>query len=293
MRPLGLLAAALPRPFLDTMFWINSSKTWQGASVIRILIVEDHPDVRDALVQAFAPIADLHVMGVAKDQPEALQLMEEAGRPDVFLVDLCLPQGGDGTTVIRRAARLWGKACTSAVLTAHRNEANLMHAVHAGAVGYLDKSTDPDTWVDCVRELAQGKSPLNAPLAKYFRQAFNDLGFAKSAQPHPSWLVFLQQVANGYRFSELCPLLGIDQHQAGRFARQLYECLHQPPIGLTPREMDLLRHLGQKYALTECATLMGITAETVKTHSQNLYAKLGTSDKTAAVMEARRLGLIT
>lgn len=259
--------------------------------MIRILIVEDHPDVRDALVKAFAATADLDVISVANDQPQAMQQIETSC-PDVLLVDLCLPQGGDGTTVIRRAAKLWGKACTSAVLTAHRNEANLLPAVRAGAVGYIDKSQTPSVWINGVRELAQGKSPLNSPLASIFRRAFNDPDLAKTAQPHPSWLHFLQQIAHGYQLSELASLLGIDPDAGGHFARRLYECLHQPPIALSLREAELLDLLAQQYELIQCAAQMGITAHTVKTHSQNLYAKLGTSDKISAVLAARRLGLI-
>lgn len=259
--------------------------------MIRILIVEDHPDVCDALVNTFASTTDLHVIGVAKDQPEAMRLLE-ASCPDVLLTDLCLPRGGDGTTVIRRAARLWGQACTRAVLTAHRNEVNLMDAVHAGAVGYIDKSQTPSVWVNGVRELAQGKSPLNSPLASIFRREFNNPAQVKTTQPNPRWLQLLQQIANGYQLSELGPLLGIEPDAAGHCARRLYECLHQPPIQLSQREAELLDLLAKQYELAPCADQMGITRNTVKTYSQNLYAKLGTSDKISAVLEARRLGLI-
>jgi len=259
--------------------------------VIEILIVEDHPDVYEALVQAFANTPDLKVMGVAINHAEAMQLIE-ASRPDILLADLCLPRGGDGVTLIRRASRLWGTPCNSAVLTAHRNEANLMDAVRAGAVGYIDKSTDPATWVDSVRELAQGRSPLNAALARIFRQAFQHSGGAQRVKAHPNGLGFLQQIANGYRFDELQPVLGMDETEAGRLARQLYACLHQPHTALTQREQELITLMGHKYDLTQCAVEMGVSAHTIKTHSQNLYAKLGTSDKTAAVLEARRQGII-
>lgn len=259
--------------------------------MIRILIVEDHPDVCEALVQAFANTTDLKVMGVAINHAEAMPLIE-ACRPDILLVDLGLPRGGDGVTLIRRASRLWGAPCNSAVLTAHRNEANLMDAVRAGAVGYIDKSTDPATWADSVRELAQGRSPLNAALARLFRWAFQHPGCAQGMQAHPAGPGFLQQIANGYRLDELHPVLGMDPCEAGRLARELYECLHQPHTTLTQREQELITLLGQKYDLTQCAVEMGISAHTVKTHSQNLYAKLGASDKTAAVLEARRQGII-
>ena len=259
--------------------------------MIEILIVEDHPDVCEALVQAFANTTDLKVMGVATNHPEAMRLIETT-RPHILLADLCLPRGGDGVTLIRRASRLWGTPCNSAVLTAHRNEANLMDAVRAGAVGYIDKSTDPATWVDSVRKIAQGYSPLNAALARIFRQAFQHPGCAHCLQAHPTGLGFLQQIANGYRLDELQPVLGMDETEAGRLARQLYACLHQPHTTLTPREQELITLLGQRYDLTECAVHMGISAHTVKTHSQNLYAKLGTNDKTAAVLEARRQGII-
>lgn len=259
--------------------------------MIEILIVEDHPDVCEALVQAFANTPDLKVTGVATNHAEALQLIE-ASRPDILLADLGLPRGGDGVTLIRRASRLWGRPCNSAVLTAHRNEANLMDAVRAGAVGYIDKSTDPATWVDSVRELAQGRSPLNAALARIFRHVFQHPACAHCLQAHPTVPGFLQQIANGYRFDELQPVLGMDEYEAGRMARQLYACLHQPHTTLTPREQELITLLGQKYDLAQCAVEMGISAHTIKTHSQNLYAKLGSSDKTAAVLEARRQGII-
>lgn len=133
---------------------------------LTIAIVEDHPEFRAALSQALTHTGALQLLEVCKDLPAGMALVQRECL-DVLLVDLGLPSGS-GLKLIRSALRRWGRRCTSAVLTVTGNEEHLQTAVAAGAKGYLFKSDRPLDWVRTVQLLAQGQSPLHAPLAQSF-----------------------------------------------------------------------------------------------------------------------------
>ena len=63
-------------------------------------------------------------------------------------------------------------------------------------------------------------------------------------------------------------------------------------LGLTPREVEVLRLLAAGKANKEIARALGVSPNTVKTHLARLYDKLGASSRTAAIAEARALGII-
>ena len=64
-------------------------------------------------------------------------------------------------------------------------------------------------------------------------------------------------------------------------------------LGLTRREAELLALLGQGISPGEAAEQLGVSSETVRTHTRNIYRKLGVGDRAAAVAVAWREGLVT
>jgi len=105
-------------------------------SRVRILIVDDHPMVREGLRGMLATASHLHVVGEAGTAHEAVT-QAQALQPDVILLDIQLPDM-DGVAVL---PQLKGVAATAHVLmvTVHEEPAYMLEAVRAGAAGYILK----------------------------------------------------------------------------------------------------------------------------------------------------------
>jgi DNA-binding NarL/FixJ family response regulator len=131
-------------------------------SPIRLLIVDDHPVVRDGLRGMFAADPEFEVVGEASDGAEAVRLAGSK-RPDVILMDLRMP-GVDGATAIRT---LTDKGMTSRVLvlTTYDSDADVVPAIEAGATGFLLKDASREELVRAVRAAHRGESVLAPSVA--------------------------------------------------------------------------------------------------------------------------------
>jgi DNA-binding NarL/FixJ family response regulator len=129
---------------------------------IGLLIVDDHPVVRDGLSGMFASTAEFSVLGQAGDGAEAVRLAE-ALRPDVILMDLRMP-GLDGVAAITELARR-GVAARVLVLTTYDTDSDVLAAVEAGATGYLLKDAPRAELVRAVRAAANGEAVLAPSVA--------------------------------------------------------------------------------------------------------------------------------
>ncbi|WP_405429321.1 response regulator [Micromonospora sp. NBC_00617] len=129
---------------------------------VRVLIVDDHPVVRDGLRGMFTGDPGFDVVGEAADGAEALALVATL-RPDVVLMDLRMP-GMDGVTATGRLARS-GSAARVLVLTTYDTDADVLPAIEAGATGYLLKDAPRDDLVRAVRSAARGESVLAPSVA--------------------------------------------------------------------------------------------------------------------------------
>ena len=103
---------------------------------IRILIIDDHPVVREGLAGMLAGQPDFAVVGEAKDGAEAVA-MDAQLLPDVLLMDLRMP-GMDGVAAIG-AVREKRPSANILVLTTYDSDADIVRAIEAGATGYLLK----------------------------------------------------------------------------------------------------------------------------------------------------------
>ncbi|MDI5961811.1 response regulator transcription factor [Streptomyces sp. SL13] len=130
--------------------------------VIRLIVVDDHPVVRDGLRGMFAGAADFEVVGEAGDGAEAVELAARL-LPDVVLTDLRMPRM-DGVAAIRAMAER-GLPCRVLVLTTYDTDSDVLPAVKAGAIGYLLKDTARDELFRAVRSAARGESVLSPAVA--------------------------------------------------------------------------------------------------------------------------------
>lgn len=119
--------------------------------VIRILVVDDHPAVRQGLGLLLAP-EGICVCAEASDQSEALALLADA-KPDLALVDLSLG-GNSGEALI---AELRAREVPVLVYSMHEDARHLENAFAAGAVGYVTKRESHGVLVEAIREVAEGR----------------------------------------------------------------------------------------------------------------------------------------
>jgi DNA-binding NarL/FixJ family response regulator len=129
---------------------------------IRILIVDDHPVVREGLAGMLAGQPDFAVVGEAKDGAEAVE-MDARLRPDVLLMDLRMP-GMDGVAAIE-VVRGKRPLANILVLTTYDSDADIVRAIEAGATGYLLKDTPREELFRAIRAAAKGESVLAPAVA--------------------------------------------------------------------------------------------------------------------------------
>lgn len=134
-----------------------------GAAPIRLLIVDDHPVVRDGLRGLFAGDPDFEVVAEASDGSDAIA-RTDVFRPDVVLMDLHMP-GLDGVSATREIVdREFGAKVL--VVTTYDTESDVLPAIEAGATGYVLKDTPRDELRDAVRAAAAGETVLSPPVAR-------------------------------------------------------------------------------------------------------------------------------
>lgn len=132
------------------------------APVVRVVVVDDHPVVRDGIKGMLSQDDRLVVVGEAADGAEALAVVSKV-RPDVVVMDLRMP-GTDGVTAIR-ALRAAGDPASILVLTTYDTDRDIRTAVDAGADGYLLKATPRAELVDAVLRAAAGHTVLGPTAA--------------------------------------------------------------------------------------------------------------------------------
>jgi DNA-binding NarL/FixJ family response regulator len=206
--------------------------------VIRLLIADDHPVVRDGLSGMFATDPDFEVVGQAGDGAEAVRLAGTL-KPDVILMDLRMP-GMDGVAAITELAKR-KVPVRVLVLTTYDTDTYVLPAIEAGATGYLLKDAPRAELLRAVRAAADGQGVLSPSVATRLMS---------------------------------------------RVRTPAAELLSQ-------RELEVLELVAAGTTNRDAAVRLFISEATVKTHLLHIYAKLGVTDRAAAVAEAYNRGLLT
>lgn len=129
---------------------------------IRILLVDDHPVVRDGLRGMCEPVEDFLVAGEAADGAEAVAVALRC-EPDVVLMDLRMP--GMGGVEAIAALRKAGSAARVVVLTTYDTDAEIAAALDAGAAGYLLKDAPRRELFAAIRAAMAGQTVLSSAVA--------------------------------------------------------------------------------------------------------------------------------
>ena len=132
-------------------------------SKIRVVLVDDHRVVQTGLRSYLEAFPDVEVVGAACSGEEALEKVE-GWLPDVVVMDLRMPGGIDGIEATRRVRAL-SPHTQVVVLTAYTDDARVVAALRAGAIGYVRKDSEPEVFLAAVRGAARGQSVLDPAVA--------------------------------------------------------------------------------------------------------------------------------
>ncbi|WP_405734083.1 response regulator transcription factor [Streptomyces sp. NBC_01537] len=130
--------------------------------MIRILLADDHPVVREGLRGMLSAEPDLDVVAEASSGPQA-EVLSASLRPDIVLMDLRMPDGGGVESIVRMTAA--GLPCRVIVLTTYETDGDILRAVEAGAAGYLLKDLSRAELADAIRAAARGETVLAPSVA--------------------------------------------------------------------------------------------------------------------------------
>lgn len=192
--------------------------------MIRVLVVDDHPIVREGLVAILDAQADMTVVGEAGDGEQALRIYK-AARPDVVLMDLAMP-AVDGALAIS-AIRQFDAEARVVVLTAYDTDERILRAVEAGARGYLLKGAPRDEIFRAVRVVNQGGSLLEPAVAGKLLNRVGDIlrGEAPAEALTPREQDVLNLMARGLRNKEIARELHITERTVKFHANAIYRKL--------------------------------------------------------------------
>lgn len=129
---------------------------------LRLLLVDDHPVVRDGLAAIAETQPDMDVVGEALDGEEAVERALEL-RPDVVLMDLRLPKLTGVEAIRRIRARL--PRTHVLILTTYDSDESILEGLRAGAEGYLLKGSSRQDLLAAIRAVARGESALPVAVA--------------------------------------------------------------------------------------------------------------------------------
>jgi DNA-binding NarL/FixJ family response regulator len=127
-------------------------------SPARVLIVDDHPAVREGMMSRISRQSDLVVCGEAANVAEALQMVETAG-PDVVVIDISLKEG-DGIDLIKRIKHR-DSTIRMLVCSMHPDSLYAERSLRAGALGYINKDNTTGRILDAIRSVRDGEVYLS------------------------------------------------------------------------------------------------------------------------------------
>ncbi|MGH8137613.1 MAG: response regulator [Steroidobacteraceae bacterium] len=130
---------------------------------VRVLIVDDHPLVREGLIARISAQPDLEVCGEASDVDQALSLVGIT-RPALMIVDLAL-KGGNGLDLIKKV-KARDVSPKILVVSAYEEEIFAERALRAGAQGYINKQELQGSIIDAIRTLLRGELYLSANMTQ-------------------------------------------------------------------------------------------------------------------------------
>lgn len=198
---------------------------------IKVIFVENDPNVRLRLQRAISGLADIHEIGSAATYREADALVSQF-KFQMLIVDLDLPDGF-GLDLIRRTAANMPEVDIMVLANAN-DDPHVVSAIESGATGYVLKAEIENSLVSAIRLLAAGGSPVSPEVAKSVLRALRTYTThtiektTASIQPNPlseRETEILQLLAKGMSFNEIGDILTISPHTVTAHIKKIYRKL--------------------------------------------------------------------
>jgi DNA-binding NarL/FixJ family response regulator len=224
---------------------------------VTVVVADDQSAVREGLVLLLGTLPGITVAGQAADGDAAVDLVA-ATRPQVALMDLNMP-GCDGVTATARITADH-PGTRVVVLTTYADDASIIGALQAGALGYLTKDATRAEIGRAIQAAAAGQAVLDPGVQQRLLSAAvrapEPPGPGNPANAGPS---------------------GAPAAGSGAAA---------DPDDLTPREADVLRLIAAGQSNREIARTLFVSEATVKTHVNRIFAKTASRDRAQAIRYA-------
>ena len=191
---------------------------------IRVSIIEDLAEVREGLVELVQSDAELLMVSSFKDAETAVEKLPLL-QADVVIMDINLP-GMSGIECIKSIK----EKCPGTqfmTFTVYENDEKVLHALRAGASGYLLKRTEPQRILESIKELNQGGSPMSSNVARKLLTIFvHEKVKQKKEILSDRENEVLQLLADGLLYKEIAERLYIGHGTVRQHIHNIYEKLH-------------------------------------------------------------------
>ncbi len=191
--------------------------------MIRVIIVDDHPVVREGLRFMFEQRSDIEVVEECNDGDQALARVTDL-LPDVMLMDLLMP-GIDGVTAIREVKRL-APSVQIIVLTSYYENEQIFRAIKAGALSYLLKDCSSFDLIEAIRAAARGESKLHAVVASRLLQEVQQQDKSPLNDLTPREREVLTRIARGLSNHEIAIELSMSEPTVRTHVGNMLSKLH-------------------------------------------------------------------
>lgn len=148
--------------------------------MIRVLLVDDHPLMREAIAMAIEDESDMQVIGEAANGVDAIERVREL-KPDVTIMDLALPRKSGLEAIAEIHAH--DPHARILALTSSTEDEMVLKAVQAGVMGYLMKDSQHDELLLCIRQIATGNSFFPPHIARKLANSVRGARPIQSATP--------------------------------------------------------------------------------------------------------------
>jgi DNA-binding NarL/FixJ family response regulator len=199
-----------------------------GQAGIQVMIVEDDPSFFNRFCKIITLDPDFELFAAVRDGASARESLAR-GAPDVLLVDLGLPDMS-GIEIIREAAQRYPDTDIM-VVSVFGDEEHVLASIEAGATGYLLKDSLPEEFIDLIKQMRAGGSPISPVIARQLLKKLRPLeDLPRAAAPAPAALStreseVLSLLAKGFSFGEIGRLLEISPHTVTTYVKKIYQKL--------------------------------------------------------------------
>lgn len=195
-------------------------------NIITVLVVDDHPIVRQGIRSLLSNYPEFHLLGEAENEAQTIPFFQN-NPPDVTLLDISLP-GESGLDILYRIRQL-SPAAKVLMLTSYDDQEYVMEALRTGALGYILKNVSDEMLVQAIQAVYRGERTFSPQVTEQvIRRA---LGQPAASSPTPLLALdpeerqILRLLAEGASNSDIANVMYMSDATVKRKVRQIFAIL--------------------------------------------------------------------